>query len=138
MRLLNQIKKSKGLATIPTIIILSLVILAIGASMMTSGFIESLMSKTAIEVQESFYLSDSGIDDALLKIARDKNLGVIPGNWSLPTLGSSTITVSGDATTRVINSLGIISEKQKNLKTNVTLNEYGQITATSWEEVTAP
>ena len=149
MRLLNQIKKrspvvkpqlllpgTKGLATLPLIIILSLIILAIGTSMMASGFIESLMSKAAIEVQESFYLSDSGIDDALLKIARDKKLGEdAPIIWHLLT-SESTITVSGTTSTRVIDSKGIISGKHKNLKTDVNLNEYGQITVTDWEELT--
>jgi len=136
---IRNLPNNVGLATIPIIIILSLIILAIGASMMTSGFIESLMSKTLIETQESFYLSDSGIDDALLKIARDKDLGKdTPINWGLPTSGtnSSDIIVSGDATNRVIDSTGIISEKQRNLEAGVTLNDYGKITATTWEELT--
>ena len=122
---------------LPAIIVLSLIILAIAASMMTSGFIESFVSRTFIESQESFYLSESGIDDALLKIVRDRTLGedILSEPWSLPTSGSSVVTVLGTATTRVINSVGIISEKQRSLETNVTLSEYGKITATTWEEL---
>ena len=128
-----KLKIESGLATLPTIIILSLVIVAIGTSMMTSGFIESLMSKAIIETQEAFYLADSGINDALLKIAQKKDTSK---SWGLPTSGISEISVSGDATTRVIESTGIISGKRKKIKTTVTLDENGKITDTAWEEVT--
>ena len=128
----------KGLVMLPTIIILSLVVLAIGASMTISGFIESLMSKATIETQESFYLADSGIEDALLRIAYPDDFFTSSGDWFLFASGAGpSINVSGTGgdTTRTIISSVTDGKYKKTIETTVTLDEEsGGITAIVWEE----
>lgn len=128
----------KGLVMLPTIIILSLVVLAIGASMTISGFIESLMSKATIETQESFYLADSGIEDALLRIAYPDDFFTSSGDWFLfesEVNPGPSINVSGTGDTRTIISSVTDGKYKKTIETTVTLDEEsGGITGIIWEE----
>ena len=137
----KTIYEHKGLAMLPTIIILSLVVLAIGTSMTISGFIESSMSKATIETQKSFYSADSGINDALLKIKLDETLGAENSedlNFFAVGEEGPDINVSpgGVGITRIITSSVTAGKYKKTIKTTVTLDDEGNITGTAWEEVT--
>jgi hypothetical protein len=133
-------KRIGGLITLPTIVFLCLLIIAIVISMMSSGFLEGLLSQAVVQSHQGFYLADSGIDDALLKIARNKNLVENTSlTWRLPVsqTGQSLVTISSITSTELlIFSSGDIFDKLKYLKTNAFLNEYGKITSTIWKEQT--
>lgn len=128
--------QKKGMALLPLIIVLSLVIIAIGSAMMTSGFIESLTTKSEIESKKSFFYSDSGVEDALLKTARNKDF---TGTWSLPVPSGASSSVSTTSTKpgyRNIESSADVFQKKRKIQTDVEINENtGKIESINWQEL---
>lgn len=102
-------------------------------SLAISSFLDTLSSTSSSESQESFYLSDSGIDDALLRIARNRDFRK---DWSLPTSGTSSVSTSG-GTAKVVHSSGIIEDKYRDSESEVNLNDEGEITSISYQQKTA-
>ena len=130
---------NKGFAELPTVIILSLIILAIGIGLMVRVSTETEMRKTSLSSQESFYLSDSGVDDALLKITRNKLAepkGVSAFSTSSLRVGISMEGTSTTVSTSTIFSLSKLKGEYKDIKTIIEVSEYGKINTTtaSWRQ----
>ena len=128
-----------GFAELPTVIVLSLIILAIGIGLMTRTSTETEMRKTSLFSQESFYLSDSGVDDALLKIARNKLAepkGVSAFSTTSLRVGISMEGTSTTVSTSTIFSLSKLKGEYKDTKTIIEVSEYGKINTTtaSWRQ----
>ena len=134
-----KLLKESGFAELPTVIILSLIILAIGIGLMVRVSTETEMRKTSLSSQESFYLSDSGVDDALLKITRNKLAepkGVSAFSTSSLRVGISMEGTSTTVSTSTIFSLSKLKGEYKDIKTIIEVSEYGKINTTtaSWRQ----
>src|ERR1035437_9233490 len=66
-------KKNKGIAALPTVIILGMVALAIVVSITTVTFNELLISQGQAESSNALFYAEGGVRDALIRIARNKN-----------------------------------------------------------------
>jgi len=127
----------KGIIDLPTIMIFALVIIVVGLSLLGGGFIENLISNISTNSQESFYLSDSGIQDGLIKITRNKNLGDETEYENNPNITESgealSITVSG-TTDKTVESSADIKNQNKKIKVIVNIDDDGKVTFSSWDE----
>ena len=127
-------KNSRGVIEIPAIMIFALIITTIGLGLLGGRFIENIMSFTSVQSQKNFYLSESGIQDGLLKITRNKDAtnggytpSIITGNETL------NVSISGDST-KIITSSASDGKRYRDIETTVSVDENGKITFSNWQE----
>lgn len=65
--------KENGMALLSATIIILLVLLTVGLSMVSSGLFEGSISETQRSSEDAFSAAQSGVKDAQMQIARDKN-----------------------------------------------------------------
>lgn len=121
-----------GIAAIPTVIVISAIILIAGLGIAGSGFVESLVSFGDYESKRALYVAEAGAQDAFKKLVRDKNCSC---NYTL-TLDSGTaaITVSG-TNPKTITSLGEVGSKKRRIKVVVSYDTNDKATYTEWKEI---
>lgn len=147
----------KGIAALPTIIIIGTLVLLIAVALVSSGMIENAISFGHKESQEAYVAADLGAQDAIIRISRNKDFTsagyqITAGN------GTANITVSGQAT-KTITSTGTVSNKTRKLQVVVNVGVcnggtnngnacaahsdcpsggcgFGKVKQVSWEEIT--
>jgi len=136
---------SKGVATLPTVMVLGVMALIVAVSVTTLAFTELFISQGSAQSSKAHFYAEAGARDALTKIARKKSyLCSTADCYSIDfsTNGCSSLSdcakiqVTGNDTTKVITSKGIMKSSTRTLQVNVTLDTDGLITATTWSEVT--
>jgi len=127
-------KDSRGFIELPVIMIFALIILTIGLGLLGGRFIENIMSFTSVQSQKNFYLSESGIQDGLLKVARDKDATsdsytppIITGNETL------NVSISGDST-KTITSSASDGKRYRDIQETISVDEDGKVTFSNWQE----
>ena len=138
----NVICSQKGIAALPSILIITLILLAVGLILTTTSVIESTISFAQRKSLESFYLTEAGLKDALMKITRNKNYtgaddltcsaGVCTLTFDDNKKAEITVTGTDPKTVIVIGSVGNIKRKISNV---VNVDTYGKVTHQSWEEI---
>ncbi|MCX6755013.1 MAG: hypothetical protein NT068_00530 [Candidatus Nomurabacteria bacterium] len=153
MKTLNN----KGIATLPTVMILGMMTLAIVVSITSMAFNELLISQGASQSSNALFYAEAGARDALTRIARNKNytcsttdcysLDFITNGCSNNT-DCAKITVSaGLGTTgdpKIITSKGIMKSSNRSVQVSVVLDsgttdaslQNGEITSSTWTELT--
>lgn len=151
-----KILKNKGIVTLPTIMIMGMMALAIVVSITAISFNELLISQSSNQSTKALFYAESGIRDALLKIVRNKNytcstadcymIDFISNGCSNNT-DCAVVTVSpGLGTTndpKIIISKGIMMSSVRTIKVDVILDEgstspniqNGEITSIFWSEL---
>lgn len=137
LRFKNQ---NKGVAALPTILIIAMVILLVGIGIASSGFVENLSSFGELENKKALFTAESGARDAFKRIIRDKrcNTGGSPSCSSYTLAvgdGTASITVSGDDVKTII-SVGDMNNKIAKIQVIVSFDSYGKATQTSWQQIT--
>lgn len=124
----------KGIVDLSLIIIFAAIILAIGITLLGGGFIENIMSLTSVKSQKIFYLSESGIQDGLIKVTRNKN--VTSDGFSPPiTEEDETLNVSISGTdTKTITSSANDGKRYRDIQTTILVDEDGKVTFSNWQE----
>ena len=127
-------KNSRGVIEIPAIMIFALIITTIGLGLLGGRFIENIMSFTSVQSQKSFYLSESGIQDGLLKITRNKD--AISGGYTPPIItGNETLDVSISGTdTKTITSSASDGKRYRDIQETISVDEDGKVTFSNWQE----
>jgi len=127
-------KDSRGFIELPVIMIFALIILTIGLGLLGGRFIENIMSFTSVQSQKNFYLSESGIQDALLKITRNKD--ATSGGYTPPIVtGDETLDVSISGTdTKTITSSASDGKRYRDIETTISVDEDGKVTFSNWQE----
>jgi len=69
----NRAVKNRGATLLPLVIMIGLVIVELGVAMAFVVYLSNLSSYGTRLAQEALFGARSGIDDAILKIIRDKN-----------------------------------------------------------------
>jgi len=69
----NRTAKNRGATLLPLVIMIGLVIVELGVAMAFVVYLSNLSSYGTRLAQEALFGARSGIDDAILKIIRDKN-----------------------------------------------------------------
>ncbi len=137
--------RSRGVATLPTVMLLGVMALVVAVSITTLSFTELFISQGSAQSSRAHFYAESGARDALIKIARNKTyLCATTDCYSVDfstngcTLSKdcAKVQVTGDATSKTITSKGIMNANKRTLQVVVTLNSDGEITGSAWSEVT--
>ncbi|MCK5475960.1 MAG: hypothetical protein KAI71_05275 [Candidatus Pacebacteria bacterium] len=115
--------KNKGFAAIFVLVILMSLSLVVAYSLSTIIITRSLISSALLKSAQSYYSSESGIEDALLRVMKSYNYTAI-NNFNLgDSAVTQNITSVGDVTT--IESLSSHFGNQRKVKTEITMNVDG-------------
>jgi len=126
---------SKGAIALPTILMLASILLAIGLAINLSSNNKIETIKNNENALSAFYLSEAGIKDALIKIARNKNYCT---NYTLQTSkGSADIVFDGSPPPNqiIITSTGVSDNNTKKIHASYNIDNNGKLTQLSWQEI---
>lgn len=136
---------NEGLASLPTVIALGILILAAGVSVSAMTFSENIVALRFSESSKALFFAESGARDALQKIVRNKNFISLEGyelefepNGCTNSSGCAIITVSSLSNTRAVTSTGMYKNSTRRVKVEVELDPAanGAIENISWQEIT--
>jgi len=140
-----KILKNKGMATLPTVIVIGIMVLAVVVSITSISLNELFISQGQANSATALFYAEAGARDALIKIARNKNytcsdpsscyLEFATNGYSNGT-DYSQVLVSGDSSTKVIASKGVMKLISRNIQVVVSLDTNGKISNTTWTEST--
>ena len=153
------IKKNKqeGIATLPTVIVIGMMALAVVVSITAIALNELLISQGQAQSGRALFYAEGGVHDALLRISRNKNYSCTVAdcysvdyttNGCTQGGGCAKISVSSDtgdiASPKIITSRGIMNSSIRIMQasvvldggTNIDSNKYGEISKVTWTELT--
>ena len=150
------ISNKSGVATLPTVLVLSIMALAVVVSITAMAFNELLISQGAAQSSTALFYAEAGARDALTRIARNKSYTCSAADCysvDFVTNGCSNGTdcakvsvssgVGSSADPKIIISSGIMNASKHKMQITVTLdsgttvaaNQTGAITGAVWTEL---
>jgi hypothetical protein len=123
-----------GLVALPSIVILSIIMLTIGIAMSFSAFTQNNISYDNYISQKAYYIAEAGIKDATMKAARNKNYNT---DYELTINGESanvTFDTSIPNQTK-ITSASAINNYTKKIQVVLNITTNGKVTIMSWNEL---
>jgi Tfp pilus assembly protein PilX len=152
-----KILKNKGIATLPIVIVLGMMVLAVVVSITSTSFNGLMISQGQSQSSNALFYAESGARDALTRIARDKNYtcsatdcysldfitnGCMNGTDCAKVSISNGIGTTADP--KIITSKGIMKNSTRVMQVSVTLDggtidttlQNGEITSAVWTELT--
>ncbi|MEK7538818.1 MAG: hypothetical protein AAB552_03170 [Patescibacteria group bacterium] len=156
MRFNIKKRKSQGGATLPTVLVLTILTLTVAVGITTISFTESFISESGVQSSTALFYAEAGTRDALTKIARNKgytcasadycySIELVSGGCTGSVLGCARVSVSAGAGTtaapKVVTSKGIVKTSTRTLSVDVILDSgagtnIGQITSATTTELT--
>ncbi len=142
---------ARGIATLPVVMALSIMILAIIVGVTAVTFNESFVAQGGVQSGKALYYAEVGARDALIRVARNKNYScaspALPtGCYSIDmvTNGCSTndgcarVTVDAGASPKTITAEGRAGNNARKIQASVTFDGAGngEISSVSWQELT--
>lgn len=147
----KKLNKQKGIASLPTIIALSVLILVAGVSITGISLVENLMSHGQKQSSQALLYAEAGARDALMKIARNKNYSCsadgcytidMASNGCASSDGCARLSVSdgtgASADPKIITSKGQVKNYTRKVEVRVVFDESlnGEIASVAWQEIT--
>lgn len=153
-----KIPNTHGVATLPTVIVMGIIALAIAVGITAVSLTESFISQGSGQSSRALFYAESGARDALIKIARKKNYstggysisfggdissGCVSGNDGCAQVQVSTgAGATGDP--KIITSIGIMKSSMRTVIVSTILDngtadpalQFGKISTTTWSEST--
>ena len=135
------LKFSRGVSALPLILMISGVIILIAASAALQSYRENQANLSNIRSAEAFQYAESGYNEALLRIDRDKNLNTsfnltFDNNKKAEVKVEKNVPIFGQTT---ITSVGFSYNVQRGLKCVIQIDEVSGLTKTlSCEEILVP
>lgn len=124
---------NQGVAALPVIIMIAMIIVIAGLGIAGRGFIEALVSFGDYESKRALYVADAGAQDAFKRLARNKNCSC---TYDLAIdSGVAKIMVTG-TNPKTILSLGELGNKKRKIQVTVSWDTNDKATYTGWKEVT--
>ncbi len=138
---MRTIKKNKGIATLPTVIVIGIMALAVVVSITSIALNELIMSQGQAASGTALFYSEAGARDALIKIARNKKYTCSVAanchvNFNTTDYSEVLVTTNVDDTVKTITSKGIIKSISRSVQVIANLDTTGKITSTTWSELT--
>ena len=151
-----KLQRIRGVATLPTVMILGVMLLTVAVSITAVSLTESFISQGSTQSSKALFYAEAGARDALIKIARNKNYSCattdcysvdFSSNGCSALSGCAKISVSSDAGTtanpKIITSKGTVKTNTRTLQVSVVLDggttvaadQYGAITSATWTEI---
>ncbi len=138
----NLTQNQKGVATLPTILVLAILILAVGTSIALLGLNSTLTAQTQSNGQTALFYAESGAKDALLRLARNSSYTCSTNNCysiNMATGGCTSntacalVTVSSGSP-KTITSIGESGTVQRKIVVQPTIDANGAITGYTWSD----
>ena len=136
---------SRGVATLPTVMLLGVMALVVAVSITTLSFTELFISQGSAQSSRAHFYAEAGARDALIKIARNKTYLCattdcysvnFSSNGCTLSKDCAKVQVTGNDTAKTITSKGIMNANTRTLQVALTLDTDGLITSATWNEVT--
>lgn len=140
----------QGVASLPTIIALTVIILAVGVGITSLALTESLISAGQKQSSQALLYAEAGARDALVKIARNKKYECattdcysidFAANGCSSSEGCAKVSVSAGTgsqiSPKVITSTGTMRGNSKKIQVSVIYDddENGEIASATWREI---
>ena len=129
----NIIKNNSGVAAIITVLIISAVVLTMAKSISFLGINELDISFLGNKSQQTLALAEGCAEEALRQLQIDENY-IVSGKELSVGSGSCTISVSTEASEKIIMINAVEGDYYKNLEIKININN-GNIDIENWEEV---
>lgn len=135
----------RGFATLPTVMVLGVMSLAVAVGITAVSLTESFISQGSIQSNKALFYAESGARDALIRIARNKtylcattDCYTIDFSTNGCSLGNdcAKMIVTGNDTAKIVTAKGVMKSSTRTLQVSVTLGTDGDITGATWSEVT--
>ncbi len=132
----------RGAAALISVLLLSMLILAVGLAMAFSKFVESDIVYNQNSSAEAFYMAESGARDAMQKTARNKNYEsagycLLEGNKraevAVVKLAAQTEIISRGVSG--VSDCSSAGANYKRIKAVLDVSVEGKVTIASWEEL---
>ncbi len=130
----------RGVAALPTVIIISVIVLIAGIGILGTGLVEDAVTFSEKETREALYAAETGAHDALIRLARNKdcNSGASPpcSSYSFAVGDSSvSVTVAGATSPKTITAVGTRKNKTRTIRAVAGIDTNNKVTVTSWSEI---
>jgi hypothetical protein len=142
---------NKGFATLPTILAISAMILIVAFGIAVATFTETTSGAADLQSAASLRFAEAGANDALIRIARDKNYQCtlvdcysldMAANGCANSSACAKVSVSAGVGTiadpKIITASGIVQNKTRKMQVQVVYDSlgYGRASSTVWQELT--
>ena len=132
---------NKGVAALPTIILIAMIILLAAAGVASSGFINGLISYGELESKKTLFAAEVGARDAFERVVRNKrcNIDASPPCSSYSFIvddATASIIVSGSGNSRTIVSTGQIGIIKSTIQVEISFDANDKAIQTSWQQIT--
>jgi GxxExxY protein len=128
----------KGVAALPAIMVIAMVILLVGVGISSTGFIENLSSYGELENKKALAAAEAGAQDAFEKLVRNRSCSGNCANYTLE-VGDADADVeisNNDANSKKIVSTGRVGFKRVKIQVIVSFDANNEASSTSWQEIT--
>jgi hypothetical protein len=135
---MSNIKCQKGVAALPAIIVIAMVILLVGVGISSTGFIENLSSYGELENKKALAAAEAGAADGFERLVRNRSCGgSCPNNYTIVVGDADADVVISDdtASTKKIISTGRVGFKRVKIQVIVSFDANGKATQDSWQEI---
>jgi hypothetical protein len=131
--------ESLGAIALSTLLGITLIVSVFATALAVLSFFEGWIGFGATRSNEAYFVSQSGVYDALWRIIRDKNFTTSPSGYTL-TVGSGTATVVVEVPAtppqhRRIRSTGDVQGRKRKLEVLVYVDDLsGEVRIVEWRE----
>ena len=129
-----KIQDERGVALLPMILVLFGLVMVVGVAIAGISVSENTISSTKDASDEALAIAESGIQDALMKLARDKDFTSV-GGYNLSVSGGTATIIVPSGSSKDITSTGALNNKTRKIQLTVNADANGKITQTGWTEV---
>jgi len=129
-----KIQDRRGVALLPVILVLFGLVMVVGVAIAGISVSENTISSTKDASDEALAIAESGIQDALMKLARDKDFTSV-GGYNLSVSGGTATIIVPSGSSKDITSSGTLNSKTRKIQLTVNADANGKITQTGWTEV---
>lgn len=118
----------------PSIIMISFLVLIAGIGIASSGFFENMMSYGDVNSKKALVYAEAGAEDAFERLVKNKNCSCSSYSLSFSD-GSAAIAVSGGASSKTVVSEGTVNGKKRKVQVTVSFDANDEATQTGWQEI---
>jgi hypothetical protein len=132
--------KKEGMASIPTVIVLMILIMSVGALIASISISDNVSVSDTNNSGRALNYAQLGAKDALERIVRNKDysgtysIETVSGGCSNSFSGCATITVDSGSSPKIISVEGRVVEIKRKIQVDVNLDSNGLITGYTWNE----
>jgi len=128
-----KIQDRRGVALLPVILVLFGLVMVVGVAIAGISVSENTISSTKDASDEALAIAESGIQDALMRLARDKDF--TSAGYNLSVSGGTATIIVPSGSSKDITSTGALNNKSRKIQLTVNADANGKITQTGWTEV---